>query len=312
VLELLCRRESKSVFEADGLECLLTFVKANASSMHKDTLHSSLSVASMLCGRLQSDNPSLPSCITSLTAFLDYKDTVIIDHALESLGLITDILKRANSDLGQLNISGLIPGLLRLLSRALSEELENKEWEGHVRVARLLVRLCRGSEVLANEVVRQGALEAVELILVRCEASDGVAGALRVVETLIVLVWQGHEALASLPGLEDAGDSSSRGHGQDLGAIEAIRNGNIANLEAALDSGADVNFADHYGQTVLVWAAYTGTNEMAEILLARGADPNAGRNPPLHYAARFGRPGMCKVGKRIDAIFVILFLAATC
>ena len=204
-------------------------------------------------------------------------------------------MKRANSDLGQLNVSGLIPGLLLLLSRALSEELENKEWEGHVRVARLLVRLCRGCEVLAKEVVHQGGLEAVESILTRCEAPDGVAGALRLVDTLIVLVWQGHQALANLPNLEDSGDICSRGHGQDLGAIDAIRNGNIANLEAALDNGADVNFADHYGQTVLVWAAYTGTNEMAEMLLARGADANAGRNPPLHYAARFGRPGMCKV-----------------
>ena len=294
-MELLCRREAKAVFDADGLECLLTFVKANASSMHKDTLHSSLSVASMLCGRLQADHSSLSSCITSLTAFLEHKDTVIIDHALESLGLITDILKRANADLGQLNVGGLIPGLLKLLSRALNDELENKEWEGHVRVARLLVRLCRGCEVLANEVVTQGALEAVESVLTRCEAPEGVGGALRLVDTLVVLVWQGHEALSSLPGLEDGGESSSRGHGQDLGAIEAIRNGNLANLEAALDNGADVNFADHYGQTVLVWAAYTGTNEMAELLLARGADANAGRNPPLHYAARFGRPGMCKV-----------------
>jgi E3 ubiquitin-protein ligase HECTD1 len=295
VLELLCRREAKSVFDADGLECLLTFVKANASSMHKDTLHSSLSVASMLCGRLQPEHPSLPSCIMSLTAFLEHKDTVIIDHALESLGLITDILKRSNADLGQLNVGGLIPGLLRLLSRALNEELENKEWEGHVRVARLLVRLCRGCEVLAKEMLLQGALEAVESVLSRCEAPDGVAGALRLVDTLVVLVWQGYEALATMPNCDDGADSGGRGHGQDLGAIEAIRNGNLANLEAALDNGADVNFADHYGQTVLVWAAYTGTNEMAEMLLARGADANTGRNPPLHYAARFGRPGMCKV-----------------
>lgn len=44
VLELLCRREAKAVFEADGLQCLLTFVNTNGHNVHKDTLQCSLSV----------------------------------------------------------------------------------------------------------------------------------------------------------------------------------------------------------------------------------------------------------------------------
>lgn len=44
-----------------------------------------------------------------------------------------------------------------------------------------------------------------------------------------------------------------------------------------------------------MWAAYTGTTEMAELLIDAGADPNLGRNPPLHYAARFGRASMVQV-----------------
>ena len=35
--------------------------------------------------------------------------------------------------------------------------------------------------------------------------------------------------------------------------------------------------------------------EMAEYLISNGADPNLGRNPPLHYAARFGRPQMVQL-----------------
>ena len=74
VLELLCRREARAVFEAEGLQCLLTFVNSNASSVHRDSLQCSLSVASMLCGRLKPDHPALSSSVAALTAFLDHKD----------------------------------------------------------------------------------------------------------------------------------------------------------------------------------------------------------------------------------------------
>ena len=33
----------------------------------------------------------------------------------------------------------------------------------------------------------------------------------------------------------------------------------LTQSEPQVDAGADVNFLDHFGQTVLVWAAYTGT-----------------------------------------------------
>jgi len=69
----------------------------------------------------------------------------------------------------------------------------------------------------------------------------------------------------------------------------------MAGLKQAVQLGADVNASDQFGQTVLVWAAYTGTTEMAELLIDAGADPNLGRNPPLHYAARFGRSAMVQV-----------------
>ena len=38
-------RESGSVFEAGGLNAVLTFISENGTKVHKDTLHSSMSVS---------------------------------------------------------------------------------------------------------------------------------------------------------------------------------------------------------------------------------------------------------------------------
>ena len=46
VLELICTREAGAVFEAGGLACVLSFIRDNASIIHKDTLHSAMSVVS--------------------------------------------------------------------------------------------------------------------------------------------------------------------------------------------------------------------------------------------------------------------------
>ena len=65
--------------------------------------------------------------------------------------------------------------------------------------------------------------------------------------------------------LRHAGEDIEQG--RDLGAIDAIRNNNMHALTEAVEAGADVNFFDHFGQTVLVWAAYTGSQDMAEYLI---------------------------------------------
>ena len=66
-----------------------------------------------------------------------------------------------------------------------------------------------------------------------------------------------------------------------------------------------MNGADSHGQTVLVWGAYKGTPEMAELLVRSGAGINliagSALETPLHYAALFGRLEMCLMLVRLGA-----------
>ncbi len=163
--------QAKAVFEAEGLQYLLTFVNSNGSNVHKDTLQCSLSVASMLVGRLKPDHPSLPSCVASLTCFLEHKDSVVVDHALESLGSLTEMLSRANADLMVLDANGLIKKLLGLLQAPLADP-QDIDPDMSLRTANiitLLVALCRGSADLATKLLEENVLGAIESVSVpRC------------------------------------------------------------------------------------------------------------------------------------------------
>ena len=301
VLELLCKREAKAVFEADGLQCILGFVKTNASTMHQDALQSALSVASMLCGRLKPDHSGLSECLASLTAFLEHRDLVVVDPALESLGQLVDMFMRSGADLTRLNEFGLINALLQMLTQ--HEDSEHDEQDSSYRMAHvvsLLLSLARGSHELASEILDSNVVGALQSALqVENQEEKTVLALLGLVDVVVTLVFRGFDGLKPLC-THDI-ERVSSGPGKDLGAIDAIRNDNIDMLIEAVESGADVNFVDHFGQSVLVWAAYTGTPEMAELLINSGADPNLGRNPPLHYAARFGRPDMVSLLLRYRA-----------
>ena len=55
----------------------------------------------------------------------------------------------------------------------------------------------------------------------------------------------------------------------------AVRAGDVKAVQAALDSGADVNARNEYGVTALWIAAGKPKPEVAELLVAKGADVNA-------------------------------------
>lgn len=57
--------------------------------------------------------------------------------------------------------------------------------------------------------------------------------------------------------------------------IEAIKSGNQAAVQQAIDAGAELNSQDDQGWTPLNWAAGSGYLEIVELLLDRGADPLA-------------------------------------
>jgi cytohesin len=73
--------------------------------------------------------------------------------------------------------------------------------------------------------------------------------------------------------------------------IAAVKRGNIANVRELLDAGADIEARDerpHTDETPLHHAARTGNVQLASLLVARGANVNAGARggfTPLHVAA---------------------------
>ncbi len=77
VLEFICTRESGSVFDAGGLNCVLTFIREHGSQVHKDTLHSAMSVVSRLCGKMEPQDSSLESCVESLSTLLKHEDQFV-------------------------------------------------------------------------------------------------------------------------------------------------------------------------------------------------------------------------------------------
>lgn len=58
----------------------------------------------------------------------------------------------------------------------------------------------------------------------------------------------------------------------DLRLIEAVKTGQLAKVEDALNSGADIQQQDEQGWTPLNWAAGKGNVEIVSLLLDHGAD----------------------------------------
>lgn len=77
VLELICTREAGAVFEAGGLNCVLSFIRDNANHVHKDTLRSSMAVVSRLCTKMEPHDSTLPICVAALSTLLKHDDTQV-------------------------------------------------------------------------------------------------------------------------------------------------------------------------------------------------------------------------------------------
>jgi ankyrin repeat protein len=86
--------------------------------------------------------------------------------------------------------------------------------------------------------------------------------------------------------------------------LDAVRKGDVAAVEKALDGGVDVDTPFRYGRTALSFAADRGSVEVVRLLLARGAKPDVAdtfyNQTPLAWAsspAQTRTPGHAEVVK---------------
>ncbi|KAK7103616.1 E3 ubiquitin-protein ligase HECTD1-like isoform X2 [Littorina saxatilis] len=315
VLELICTRESGAVFDAGGLNCVLTFIREHGSQVHRDTLHSSMTVVSRLCGKMEPQDPSLENCVESLSTLLQHDDQFVADGALRCFASLADRFTRRSVDPAPLAKHGLIEELLCRLckisdgghnaslsstpSKATLTPECNKASPSISTVISLLSTLCRGSPTVTHNLLRSNLPDAIESGLKGDERC--CLDTMRLVDLLLVLLFEGRKALpksgstaitSRLPGLRRTDSTGDRSHRQ---LIDCIRSKDTDALIDAIDNGFEVNFMDDVGQTLLNWASAFGTQEMVEFLCERGADVNRGlRSSSLHYAACFGRPQIVK------------------
>ncbi|XP_064920201.1 E3 ubiquitin-protein ligase HECTD1 isoform X12 [Columba livia] len=319
VLELICTRESGAVFEAGGLNCVLTFIRDSGHLVHKDTLHSAMAVVSRLCGKMEPQDSSLEICVESLSSLLKHEDHQVSDGALRCFASLADRFTRRGVDPAPLAKHGLTEELLsrmaaaggtasgpasackpgRSSTGAPSTPADSKLSNQVSTIVSLLSTLCRGSPVVTHDLLRSELPDSIESALQGDERC--VLDTMRLVDLLLVLLFEGRKALPKssagstgrIPGLRRLDSSGERSHRQ---LIDCIRSKDTDALIDAIDTGAfEVNFMDDVGQTLLNWASAFGTQEMVEFLCERGADVNRGqRSSSLHYAACFGRPQVAK------------------
>ncbi|XP_077945292.1 E3 ubiquitin-protein ligase HECTD1 isoform X2 [Gasterosteus aculeatus] len=319
VLELICTRESGAVFEAGGLNCVLSFIRDSGHLVHKDTLHSAMAVVSRLCSKMEPQDPSLETCVESLSSLLKHEDHQVSDGALRCFASLADRFTRRGVDPAPLAKHGLTEELLsrmaaaggsgsgppssckpgRTSTGAAPSAPDSKLSNQVSTIVSLLSTLCRGSPLVTHDLLRSALPDSMESALGGDERC--VLDTMRLVDLLLVLLFEGRKALPKstagstgrIPGLRRLDSSGERSHRQ---LIDCIRSKDTDALIDAIDTGAfEVNFMDDVGQTLLNWASAFGTQEMVEFLCDRGADVNRGqRSSSLHYAACFGRPQVAK------------------
>ncbi|XP_067334930.1 E3 ubiquitin-protein ligase HECTD1 isoform X2 [Channa argus] len=319
VLELICTRESGAVFEAGGLNCVLSFIRDSGHLVHKDTLHSAMAVVSRLCSKMEPQDSSLETCVESLSSLLKHEDHQVSDGALRCFASLADRFTRRGVDPAPLAKHGLTEELLsrmaaaggtvsgpssackpgRTSTGATPSAPDSKLSNQVSTIVSLLSTLCRGSPLVTHDLLRSALPDSMESALGGDERC--VLDTMRLVDLLLVLLFEGRKALpkstagstSRIPGLRRLDSSGERSHRQ---LIDCIRSKDTDALIDAIDTGAfEVNFMDDVGQTLLNWASAFGTQEMVEFLCERGADVNRGqRSSSLHYAACFGRPQVAK------------------
>ncbi|XP_010767702.1 E3 ubiquitin-protein ligase HECTD1-like [Notothenia coriiceps] len=260
VLELICTRESGAVFEAGGLNCVLTFIRDSGHLVHKDTLHSAMSVVSRLCSKMEPQDSSLETCVESLSSLLKHEDHQVSDGALRCFASLADRFTRRGVDPAPLAKHGLTVELLSRMAAAggsvtgpASSCKPGRTSTGSAPLApdaklsnqvstivSLLSTLCRGSPLVTHDLLRSALPDSMESALGGDERC--VLDTMRLVDLLLVLLFEGRKALpkstagstSRIPGLRRLDSSGERSHRQ---LIDCIRSKDTDALIDAIDTG---------------------------------------------------------------------------
>ena len=246
-MELICTREAGAVFEAGGLQCVLSFIRDAGTLVHKDTLHSAMVVVSRLCSKVEPHDQGLAACVDALSTLLQHEDGHVADGALRCFASLADRFTRRGIDPGPLAEHGLVSALLFRLSNAAgaaattttsssSQPSTNSPAASAASasattsnpveatgtksatcsssistVISLLSTLCRGSPGITHDLLRSELPDAIERAVngeERC-----ILDTMRLVDLLLVLLFEGRKALPRSGGglANPAGSSSSTG-----------------------------------------------------------------------------------------------------
>ncbi len=316
-LELICARESAAVFEAGGLSCFLPFILEHGKLIHKDTLHSAMSVVTRLCGKMEPDDPTLDFCVQTLSQLLQHEDSFVADGALRCFASLSDRFTRKGVDPAPLAKYGLIDELNRKLGDSVvasnvnkwsqqsalpvnlgqdANSLNNSSKASVVSISTLtglVSTLCRHSAAITQEILDSRVLDSIEKAMYGDERC--VLDTMRLLDLLLTLIFEGRDALPQTTRRNTAASvhspltqtstqpftkTTKNQHNEKFyrQLIEWIRVRDTEALTEALEATpVDLNFMDDVGQTLLNWAAAFGTVEMCEYLASKGADVNRGQ-----------------------------------
>ncbi|MGH0172347.1 UNVERIFIED_CONTAM: hypothetical protein FKN15_063176 [Acipenser sinensis] len=263
VLELICTRESGPVFEAGGLNCVLSFIRDSGHLVHKDTLHSAMAVVSRLCGKMEPQDSSLETCVESLSSLLKHEDHQVSDGALRCFASLADRFTRRGVDPAPLAKHGLTEELLSRMAAAggavsgpsstckpgrsapgaTATAADSKLGSQVSTIVSLLSTLCRGSPLVTHDLLRSELPDSIESALQGDERC--VLDTMRLVYLFLVLLFEGRKALPKsnvgstgrIPGLRRLDSSGERSHRQ---LIDCIRSKDTDALIDAIDTG-DLN-----------------------------------------------------------------------
>lgn len=130
VLELVCTREAGAVFEGGGLNSVLSFIRDCGSQVHKDTLHSAMSVVSRLCTKVEPQSTTINEHVESLSKLLQHDDVMVADGALKCFASVADRFIRKGVDPQPLAEHGLVKELLKRLSNAAGNSIPSTSTAG--------------------------------------------------------------------------------------------------------------------------------------------------------------------------------------